>query len=173
MPSRLTGSGAVCGGRRMTGDPAWTRRPQKTNFPMGLCMQGGDSHRAYLHLLCISRETQKMLNKSKTRCTGVTRLRARLVSLAAASATLATPAIALAGTVSTTDPFYSFTETLQAWLSGGLGVGLAFASVAMGAITAVATHKHIMALGGVALAAFIHWGPPIIMSLITAGAVLR
>ena len=83
------------------------------------------------------------------------------------------PLMAYAGTVSSTDPFYTFTSTMQSWLGGGLGVGLAFASVAMGAITAVATHKHIMALGGVALAAFIHWGPPIIEALITNGAVLH
>ena len=83
------------------------------------------------------------------------------------------PVAAFAGTVSSTDPFYTFTSTIQQWLSGGLGVGLALSSIAMGAITAVATHKHIMALGGVALAALIHWGPPIVMSLITTGAVLH
>ena len=82
------------------------------------------------------------------------------------------PLTAYAGTVSTTDPFYTFVATLQQWLGGGLGVGLALSSIAMGAVTAVATHKHIMALGGVALAAFIHWGPEVVLQLITNGAVL-
>ena len=82
------------------------------------------------------------------------------------------PLTAYAGTVSTTDPFYTFVATLEQWLGGGLGVGLALSSIAMGAVTAVATHKHIMALGGVALAAFIHWGPQVVLSLITNGAVL-
>lgn len=93
--------------------------------------------------------------------------------VAAVTALAVVPATAVAGTVSSTDPFYTLSTTLQTWLGGGLGVGLALASVAMGAVTAVATHKHIMALGGVALAAFIHWGPPVITELVTNGAVLR
>ena len=94
------------------------------------------------------------------------------VRMASAVGLTLAPLTAYAGTVSTTDPFYTFVATLEQWLGGGLGVGLSLASIIMGAVTAVATHKHIMALGGVALAAFIHWGPEVVMQLITNGAVL-
>lgn len=77
-----------------------------------------------------------------------------------------------AGTVNTDDAFYSFMTTVEGWLRGGLGIGLALLSLLLGAAIGVAKNSPMPTLSGVALAAFIHWGPGIIKNLILAGALI-
>lgn len=79
---------------------------------------------------------------------------------------------AWAGSVSNDDPFYSFMATVESWLGGGLGIGLALLSLLVGVVISVAKNSPMPALSGVALAAFIKWGPGIIKNLILTGATL-
>lgn len=87
-------------------------------------------------------------------------------------ALLMTVPLAMAGTVDSNDPFESFMSTVEDWAQGGLGVGLAIASVLIGAARAVGNNNPMSALAGVALAAFIHWGPTVIVDLILDGAII-
>lgn len=76
-------------------------------------------------------------------------------------------------TVATGDPFADFLDTVEGWAQGALGVGIAITSVIFGAIRAVGNNNPMSALAGLALAAFIHWGPGIIRDMILGtGAVL-
>lgn len=70
------------------------------------------------------------------------------------------------------DAFGSFYTTVDGWASGPLGVGLAVTSVLVGAGHAIGKNAPMSALTGVALGALIHWGPTIILVLITGGTVL-
>lgn len=79
---------------------------------------------------------------------------------------------ALAGTVDTNDAFYSFYEAMNGFVGGALGVGLSMTMLLMGGIAGVARNSPMPALSGVAGAAFLHWGPQIIESLMLSGAVI-
>jgi len=72
----------------------------------------------------------------------------------------------------TNDPFADFLNTVEDWASGALGTGIAITSVIFGAVRAVGNNNPMSALAGLALAAFIHWGPGIIRDLVLDGAVL-
>jgi conjugal transfer pilus assembly protein TraA len=75
--------------------------------------------------------------------------------------------------IATDDPFADFLDTVEGWAQGALGVGIAITSVIFGAIRAVGNNNPMSALAGLALAAFIHWGPGIIRDMIIgSGAVL-
>lgn len=87
-------------------------------------------------------------------------------------ALLLTPAIALAGTTPTGGPFEEFMTTVTDWATGPLGIGIAIASLLIGAVLGVAKNSPMPALAGIAMAAFIHWGPSVISSIFTDGAVL-
>jgi conjugal transfer pilus assembly protein TraA len=89
----------------------------------------------------------------------------------AAGAMAAAPA-AYAGSVNTDDPFYTFMTTVDGWLRGGFGVGVALVTIAIGALYGAAKNSPMPTLAGLALAAFIHWGPGIVKNIILAGAVL-
>lgn len=80
--------------------------------------------------------------------------------------------LAQATAITTADPFFAFYNTLDTWLSSGLGVGLSIAALAMGAIMGVAKSSAFPALVGLGLAAVIAWGPGIILNIITGGAVI-
>lgn len=56
-------------------------------------------------------------------------------------------------------------ETLQSWCSGALGTGLAVTMMLMGGAVGVARCSPMPTLTGVAGAAFINWGPAIILHL--------
>ncbi len=71
-----------------------------------------------------------------------------------------------------TDTFWAFYNTLNTWLSSGLGVGLAIAALAVGAIMGVAKTSAMPALVGLGVAAVVAWGPGIILKIVTGGAVL-
>lgn len=86
---------------------------------------------------------------------------------------LAAPVAAMAGgAVDTNDAFYTFYDTVTGWASGGLGVGLATTMLLMGAAGGVARNSPMPALAGVAGAAFLHWGPNIIETLILGGGLI-
>lgn len=78
---------------------------------------------------------------------------------------MVTSTFALAS-VATDDPFADFLTTVEGWAQGALGVGIAITSVIFGAVRAVGNNNPMSALGGLALAAFIHWGPTIIREMI-------
>lgn len=85
-------------------------------------------------------------------------------------ATLSTGAFA--AMTNTTDPFYSFANTVQGWATGPLGIGLSTAMLLIGAGIGVAKNSPLPALSGVGGAAFLHWGPGIITSVMGNGATI-
>jgi conjugal transfer pilus assembly protein TraA len=82
---------------------------------------------------------------------------------------VATPAFA--GTISTSDPFYQFYNTVTNWTQGALGTGLAITMLLFGGALGVAKNSPTPALSGVAGAAFLHWGPTIIQQMMSNGGV--
>ena len=78
----------------------------------------------------------------------------------------------LAVTNNSVGAFNSFAGTLVAWANSGLGVGIAVAAFLVGAGVGVAKNSALPMLGGVAIAAFLHWGPVILEDLAGNGAVL-
>lgn len=91
-----------------------------------------------------------------------------LASLASAGAMAATTDTYDA----TGDNFETFYSTILGWVDGGLGTGLALAMLLLGAGLGVAKNSPIPALSGVAGAAFLHWGPEIIVSIMHDGALV-
>jgi len=79
---------------------------------------------------------------------------------------------AMASTTNTSDPFYTFSNTVQGWVAGPLGVGLAVTMLIIGAGIGVAKNSPMPALSGVAGAAFLHWGPTVITTMMGNGAVV-
>jgi conjugal transfer pilus assembly protein TraA len=84
----------------------------------------------------------------------------------------AAPFAAMAGTVSEDDAFYTFYTTVDGWAGGALGVGLATTMLIMGGAIGVAKNSPMPALTGIAGAAFLHWGPQIIKSVMLGGALM-
>ena len=78
---------------------------------------------------------------------------------------------AFAGTVAG-DPFSDFATTVQGWATGPLGVGLATAMLLIGSGIGVAKNSPLPALSGIGGAAFLHWGPGIISTMMGAGAIM-
>lgn len=83
-------------------------------------------------------------------------------------------ASAHAATTTGEDPFLEFQTTIEGWTSGALGTGLAMTMLLMGAGIGVAKNNPMPALSGVAGAAFLHWGPDIITTMMkpTAGLLM-
>lgn len=95
-----------------------------------------------------------------------------LLSLAASASAMAnTTGTGALGSASATDAFDAFRDTVVTWARGPLGTGLAVTMMLMGAGMGVARNSPMPALSGVAGAAFLNWGPGIIMSL-TEGALI-
>lgn len=78
---------------------------------------------------------------------------------------------ALAAQVSSGDAFYTYYDTVKNWTNGGLGIGLASTMLLMGGAIGVAKNSPMPALSGVAGAAFLHWGPNIILNIMNGGAL--
>ena len=85
--------------------------------------------------------------------------------------TLSTSA-AFAEDLDADDTFYSFYQTIAGWINGPLGTGLALMMLLMGAGIGVAKNSPMPALSGVAGAAFLHWGPGIIVDLTSKGMLI-
>ncbi|MDN5872951.1 MAG: TrbC/VirB2 family protein [Sinobacteraceae bacterium] len=81
-------------------------------------------------------------------------------------------ALAVAGTVNSSDPFYQFLQAIQQYASGALGISIAIVALLFGAIVGIGRNQPTAALAGVAFAIFIYFGPKVIMSIFSAGAVL-
>lgn len=90
---------------------------------------------------------------------------------AATAVAMASVSTAFAGTVDSTDAFYSFYTTVDQWTSGALGTGLAITMLLMGGAMGVAKNSPMPALSGVAGAAFLHWGPTIIKQMMSNGGL--
>lgn len=69
------------------------------------------------------------------------------------------------------DAFNSFAATVMSWANGSLGTGLAITMLLVGTGMGIARNSPMPALSGVAGAAFLNWGPKIILSL-TGGALV-
>lgn len=98
-------------------------------------------------------------------------LRTKAAKLSISLSGLLASSSALAAT-NTADPFNQFTQTVQNWANGPLGVGLATSMLLIGAGIGVAKNSPLPALSGVAGAAFLHWGPGVITTMMGAGAVI-
>lgn len=97
----------------------------------------------------------------------VTKLKSAAV---AASVFLATSA--MAAEVDENDAFYTFYETIDSWVGGPLGIGLAITMLLMGGAIGVAKNSPMPALTGIAGAAFLHWGPQIIKQIMVGGTLV-
>jgi len=91
-------------------------------------------------------------------------------TIALAICLLATSPV-FAGTITEQDAFYSFYQTINDWVGGALGTGLAITMLLMGGAIGVAQNSPMPALSGVAGAAFLHWGPEIIKSIMSNGGL--
>lgn len=69
----------------------------------------------------------------------------------------------------TSDEFYTFYSTVLGWTGGALGTGLALSMLLIGGGMGVAKNSPMPALSGVGGAAFLHWGPQVINSMMGAG----
>lgn len=96
----------------------------------------------------------------------------RGVAVLVASVAASAPAIAGSMDDMKDDAFYSFWETVDGWTGGALGVGLATTMLLMGAAIGVAKNSPMPALTGIGGAAFLHWGPNIIQSIMVSGALV-
>lgn len=101
-----------------------------------------------------------------------------LSRIVVAATALAAPALAFANTTganaanaTATNAFDAFRDTVVTWARGPLGTGLAVSMMLLGAGMGVAKNSPMPALSGIAGAAFLNWGPGIIMSL-TEGALI-
>ncbi len=99
------------------------------------------------------------------------RLKSKLGKAGLVVAGLGMSSSAFAAT-NTSDPFYQFTQTVQNWANGPLGVGLATSMLLIGAGIGVAKNSPLPALSGVAGAAFLHWGPGVISTMMGSGAII-
>jgi conjugal transfer pilus assembly protein TraA len=100
-------------------------------------------------------------------------MRTKSILKVAGAAFLASLApLASAGTVGSSDAFYSFYNTVTSWTQGGLGTGLATTMLLMGGALGVAKNSPIPALSGVAGAAFLHWGPSVIQNIMLGGGLV-
>jgi conjugal transfer pilus assembly protein TraA len=91
---------------------------------------------------------------------------------AISAAVLAAPAMASTTAGGSSDAFYTFYETVQGWTGGALGMGLATTMLLMGGAIGVAKNTPMPALTGVAGAAFLHWGPDIIRTIMVNGGLM-
>lgn len=67
--------------------------------------------------------------------------------------------------------FKAFKEMVMSWAQGPLGTGLAVTMMLMGAGMGVARNSPMPALSGIAGAAFLNWGPGIIVKLTEGGLI--
>jgi len=101
------------------------------------------------------------------------KLRNKLSAVLATVAAAALSAPAMAGNAAgSSDAFYTFYETVAAWTGGALGMGLATTMLLMGGAIGVAKNTPMPALTGVAGAAFLHWGPDIIRTIMVNGGLM-
>ena len=91
--------------------------------------------------------------------------------LMSASAAFAATTNNTSGTIAA-DAFDGFSATVSAWASGGLGTGISLLTLLVGAGMGVARNSLLPALAGVGTAAFLRWGPEIITSMVTNGALV-
>ena len=94
-------------------------------------------------------------------------------SMAASAGAMASVTGANGGAVggNTAAAFTGFRDTVVNWAKGPLGTGIAVTMMLMGAGMGVAKNSPMPALSGIAGAAFLNWGPGIIMSM-TEGALV-
>lgn len=80
-------------------------------------------------------------------------------------ALLALPALAFANTLPPDPAFQQMFDTIMSWSTGPLGTALATTMLLMGGAIAVAKNSPMPVLTGVAGAAFLHFGPSVMMNL--------
>lgn len=92
-------------------------------------------------------------------------------ALMSASAAFAASTSSNTGAIAS-DAFDGFSASVSAWASGGLGTGISLLTLLVGAGMGVARNSPMPALAGVGTAAFLRWGPEIITSMVTNGALV-
>lgn len=70
------------------------------------------------------------------------------------------------------DPFIDFYTAVDSYANGGLGVGLAIVAMLLGGGIGIVRSTAIPALTGIFLAAIFAWGPDVILSIMTDGALI-
>lgn len=90
----------------------------------------------------------------------------------AAGAASATATATGSGSAISATGFDSFEATMLSWVQGPLGVGLAVTSLLVGGGIGILRATPLPAVAGLALAAFFAWGPAVIVSLVSGGAVV-
>jgi conjugal transfer pilus assembly protein TraA len=98
-------------------------------------------------------------------------LSSKLKALSAAAALMAISSPAFAKAATNDDAFKVFMDTVVGWTQGPLGIGLATTMLLMGGAIGVAKNSPMPALSGIAGAAFLNYGPDIIKSIMSQGAV--
>ncbi|MBC8737245.1 hypothetical protein F6X40_10540 [Paraburkholderia sp. UCT31] len=110
----------------------------------------------------------KLLSRISTNLGAVMNLKSVFKKTSAAAALSLTSAAAFAS-VDTGDAFYEYYNTVNGWVTGPLGMGLATTMLLMGGAIGVAKNSPMPALTGVAGAAFLHWGPTVIKTIMLNG----
>lgn len=98
-------------------------------------------------------------------------LSSKLKALSTSAMLLAAAAPAFAKNSSDEDAFKVFMDTVTGWTQGPLGIGLATTMLLMGGAIGVAKNSPMPALSGIAGAAFLNYGPDIIQSIMSKGAL--
>lgn len=93
-------------------------------------------------------------------------------ALLSSSLALASTAGSSSGAAMGAEAFDGFSQTVQAWASGGLGTGISLLTLLVGAGMGVARNSPMPALAGVGTAAFLRWGPEIITTMVSGGALI-
>lgn len=100
------------------------------------------------------------------------RLGAGFAALMAMSAAHATATGTGSGTAISAGGFDDFEATMLSWINGPLGVGLAVTALLIGGGIGILRATPLPAVAGLALAAFFAWGPNVIISLVSGGALV-
>jgi len=96
-----------------------------------------------------------------------------MAMVAVSASVLASPAFAnTTNAAGSDDAFYTFYDTVAGWTGGALGMGLATSMLLLGGAVGVAKNTPMPALSGVAGAAFLHWGPQIIKTIMVNGGLM-
>lgn len=104
-------------------------------------------------------------------------IQGRIAAVAGTLAVSATPAIASTsgtggGNAVSSSGFDDFEASVLSWINGPLGVGLAVTSLMVGGGVGIMQATPMPAIAGLALAAFFAWGPSVIVSLVSGGAMV-
>ncbi|QHS09080.1 hypothetical protein [Sinimarinibacterium sp. NLF-5-8] len=104
---------------------------------------------------------------------GQTGLRARARNAVLALMALGMSMQAMAGNAPVAgDPFQEFLDAVESYAKGALGIAICIVALLFGAIVGIGRNQPTAALSGVAFAIFIYFGPGMIKTLFSSGALI-